>query len=234
MSPASEKVDSGTTAGGTSRSGSVVAAAVVGVVVAVLAGAVWWRVGRSSSSVEHVVVIGDSVTYASSPAIFERFDGRADVSITSRPFYRSIDLVEPFEEAIAARDEAGEGLDRAIVLAGYNDVIRDDRDPAGLPKLLDQAQRFDCAVWLTLPTRPGGRPSGRADFPTGEATDWNERVRREAVSRPHVRVSDEWQRTVEAPGGERLLQDDGVHPVRAGHLALAASMSRALADECDG
>ncbi len=98
--------------------------------------------------------------------------------------------------------------------------------------LLDEADRFDCAVWLTLPTRPGGDGAGRPDFPPAEADAWNERVRAEAASRPHVHVSEEWQRTVEADGGDRLLQDDGVHPVRAGHLALAAAMDRALAEEC--
>lgn len=210
---------------------SVVLVAAVVALVAVLGGLVWWRAHRPSGP-HHVVVIGDSVTYASSPAIYERFEGAADVAITSRPFYRTIDLVEPFQEAIAARREAGQGLDRAIVLAGYNDVIRDDRDASGLPKLLDEAGRFDCAVWLTLPARPGGNGAGRPDFPPAEATAWNERVRTEAASRPHVHVSDEWQRTVEADGGERLLQDDGVHPVRAGHLALAAAMDRALAAEC--
>lgn len=226
-------VDVDAAAGDGSRPRPGVLVGVVVVVVALLAGAAWWRAGRSSSE-EHVVIVGDSVTYASSPAIYERFAGRADVKITSRPFYRAIDLVGPFEEAIAARREAGDGLDRAIVLAGYNDVIRDDRDPSGLPKLLDQAQRFDCAVWLTLPTSPGGRPSGRADFPSDEAAAWNDRVRAEAARRPHVHVSDEWQRTVDAPGGDRLLEDDGVHPVRAGHVALATAMSRALAAACGG
>lgn len=216
-----------------SPSRAVVIAGALLALAAVVAGTVWWRTAGAPIQEKHVVVIGDSVTYASSPAIFDRFEGVADVAITSRPFYRSIDLVGPFREAIAARRGAGEGLDRAIVLAGYNDVIRDDRDPSGLPKLLDQAQRFDCTVWLTLPARPGGAPAG-AGFPPGEAAAWNERVRDEAARRPNVHVSDEWRRTVEAPGGERLLQEDGVHPVRAGHLALAAAMSRALAEECDG
>lgn len=215
---------------GTARPPIVVLAGVV-LAVAVLGGAVWWWTAHSSGP-EHVVVLGDSVTYASSPAILERFEGRADVKITSRPFYRAIDLVGPFEETIAARRQAGEGLDRAIVLAGYNDVIRSDQDASGLPELLDQANRFDCAVWLTLPTAPGGKPAGRSDFPAAEATAWNDRVRAEAASRPHVHVSDEWQRTVEAPGGAKLLQDDGVHPVRAGHLALAAAMDRALDAAC--
>lgn len=211
----------------------VAALASVGLAVLVLGGVLWWRSQRPTGP-HHVVVIGDSVTYASSPAIFDRFEGEADVEITSRPFYRAVDLVEPFDDAIAARREAGEDLDRAIVLAGYNDVIRSDRDPSGLPEMLDRADRFDCAVWLTLPARPGGRSADRGDFPPDEAAAWNERVRAEAASRPHVHVSDEWQRTVEAPGGERLLQDDGVHPVRAGHVALAAAMDRALADECGG
>ena len=207
------------------------------VVVLVVVGAVlFWRWPRSSSppAAAQVVVIGDSVTYASSPAILEQFEGQAEVTITSRPFYRTADLVAPLAEVLDARRDAGDPLDRLIVLAGYNDVIRDDRDPSGLPRLMDLAEQFDCTVWLTLPERPGGGPAGDDGFPPDEATAWNDRVRAQAAGRPRVHVSDRWQRTVEADEGAELLQEDGVHPVRAGHLALADAMSRALAEECTG
>jgi hypothetical protein len=214
--------------------------AVVAVVVVLVGAVAFWRWPRPERptrprSAQQVVVIGDSVTYASSPAIYERLEEWGEVTITPRPFYRAVDLVLPFREVIDARLAAGQPLDRVVVLAGYNDVIRDDRDPSGLPQMLGLAERFDCAVWLTLPARPGGETApADAELPSGEAEAWNERVREEAADRPAVHVSDEWQRVVEAEGGDALLQEDGVHPVRAGHLALADAMARSLVSECDG
>lgn len=211
------------------RSTAVVVAAVAVVILAVVA-AVLFR--RWSGPGEQVVVLGDSVTYSASQAIHAELDGSADVAVTAKPFYRTTDLVAPLQEVVDARLGDGGELDRLIVLAGYNDVIRDDQEPSGLTRLLDLAGRFDCAVWLTLPARPGGQPAGHADFPAEEVDAWNERVRAEAAVVPRVHVSDEWQRSVEAPGGAALLQQDGVHPVRAGDVALAEAMGHALAREC--
>lgn len=217
-----------------SRSVASIVVVVLVVAVAVVGAVAFWRRPRSSGPRpgEQVVVIGDSVTYASSPAIFDRLVGWDDVKITSRPFYRAADLVQPLSEVIEERTAAGDPLDQVVILAGYNDVIRDDRDPSGLPRMLRLAERFDCAVWLTLPARPGGKAATGAGFPPDEAEAWNDRVREEAAGRPGVHVSDEWQRTVEAEGGAELLQEDGVHPVRAGHVALANAVGRALAAEC--
>lgn len=208
---------------------AVVVTAVVVVALAVVAAVL---VRRWSSPGEPVVVLGDSVTYSASQAIHAELGGSAGVDVTAKPFYRTTDLLGPLQEVVDARLGAGGELDRLIVLAGYNDVIRDDQEPSGLTRLLELADRFDCAVWLTLPARPGGQPAGHPDFPAEEVEAWNARVREEATAVSRVHVSDEWQRTVEAEGGAALLQDDGVHPARAGDVALAEAMERALARDC--
>lgn len=204
-------------------------------VVAVLAVAAVMAFRRWPRPQPRLLIVGDSVTYMSSPTIDATLGPGRDLTIIGMPTYRSTDLI-PFAEKFADdHDGFGGRVDAdAVFLVGYNDVIRDDARPADLGRMLAVAGRFRCSVWLTLPATPGGKPAGSPDFPADEVRAWNDRVREEAAGFERVHVSDTWAAVVEDERADLLLDPDGVHPARAGQVVLADAMQRAFEDACGG
>lgn len=211
----------------------VLLAAVVTVVVVVRSDGPGAAKGPDRPEDPHeVVIVGDSVTYLSSPSIYRRFDGRAPLQVKSIPFYRTIDLVTPFQTVIDGRRAAGRPLDRLLVLAGYNDVARRSPSFAGLRQMMDQADEFECAVWLTLPEDPEGRRPEDPDLTTARVRAWNREVREVARAHPHVHVSTAWADVVDSADPHSLLKADALHPRFAGQERLAEVMEDALQDTC--
>ena len=190
------------------------------VVVALVAGAVWWWL-RPAPVEEGVVFVGDSVTYLSLEDLNDDLGSRHPAYLT-RVGFRSRDLVPLLEEEVARKERAGEPLRQVALLVGYNDVLRDDEESPALDRLMGLAGRFDCAVWLLLPVVP------MHDVATER---WNERVRASAEEHG-VEVADDWQRAVEGAAPRELLDADGVHPNRAGRARLTTIYQDVIGRTC--
>lgn len=179
-----------------------------------------------------VLVLGDSVTFQASPAIQSRLDSRFDLELKAYPFYRSTDLEGILKQIIQRWRKAGRTFDSAVFLVGYNDVLRDQVGAPALVRMMHESEAFDCAVWLTLPATPGGRPASNLDLVPARVDAWNARLYLEAQGNTHLRVSTAWADVVSAPGGQELLQPDGIHPGESGRAALGAAIESALRDNC--
>lgn len=199
--------------------------AVVALAIVFVLFALWIGVFQTEKT---VLIVGDSVTYLSGPSISRKLDPKYSLTIDGRPFYRSSDLVGPLNEDLVRLDAMDKNYDRVVFLVGYNDVLRDDVESVGLAELMYNSERFACSVWLELPATPGGRPAQNPDFDPADVARWNARMRDEGARHENVRVSDAWAQTVNAPGGEALVQVDGVHPTIKGQEALAHVISSQL------
>lgn len=178
-----------------------------------------------------VVLVGDSVTYSSAGAINERF-APVTPQFVARPGYTTADLLPLVRKALAASDTPAARRQRVGVLVGYNDIRLRRLDTSALPALVRETSRFRCAVWLTLPARPGGEVS-TGDFVPSKLVDrWNQRLADEIRRYPNVHLDRRWAEAVTAAPASELLRADGVHPVAAGQDALALAYDDALRDAC--
>lgn len=219
---------------GDGRRGLLVISVLTAVAVVALATFLLWP-----RTPDHVLVVGDSVTYMSFERLRREFGTGTDLEAVARPGFRSTDLLPLVETAIDGRDESGRPLDRAIFLVGYNDVWRDDTDHQDLEALVAESARYDCAVWLTLPTRPGGEDPATdefdpdlPDFDPELADEWNERLADLIGEHDSLHLVTDWQDTIDESPAARYLDDDGIHPNAAGQKRLAAIMHDSLRSAC--
>lgn len=216
------------------RRGLLVVTVVTVVAVAALATFLLWP-----RTPDHVLVVGDSVTFMSFEALRREFGPDTDLEALARPGFRSTDLLPLTVEAVNRREAAGRPLDRAIFLVGYNDIWRDDTDHEDLEALVAESARHDCAIWLTVPTSPGGDP------PTTDAVDpdlpafdpdlaeaWNERLADLVDEHESLHLVTEWQTTIDEAPPSRYLDGDGIHPNQAGQERLATIMHDSLLSAC--
>lgn len=202
----------------------------LGVVVALaMAGAVaWWAL--PSPPTYDLLVVGDSVSFVSAGAIETRFVGE-DIKFVTKPGYTSGDLLPIVYETLDQLDIPGRGEDRVVVLVGYNDVRLGLEDGDSLEELMQVTSGFDCAVWLTLPARPGGEPSTFEGIDPDAIELWNARVVELAADHDTVHVASDWADVVtRAPAAELL--EDGLHPNVAGQRRLADAMHAAVDRSC--
>ena len=115
---------------------------------------------------------------------------------------------------------------------GYNDVRVRDLSSDALPALVEETSRFRCAVWLTLPARPGGEVATNDFVPSKLVDRWNRRLEAEVGRYPNVHLATDWADAVTAAPASKLLRADGVHPIAAGQLVLADAYATALARSC--
>ncbi len=176
-------------------------------------------------------VIGDSVTYLSAAAIQERFD-RNHLQLVARPGFTSTALLPLVEEAMATSGDPAHARERVVVLVGYNDVRVHEVDTPSLRKLADLTSEYECGVWLTLPSRPGGKDATNPMASSNLVDEWNLRMRAEVARHENLHLTDAWSQAVNnAPRG-KLLQDDGVHPNAAGQALLAGVYRDAIDEFC--
>lgn len=190
------------------------ASIVIALVAVVAIGAGLWIWLRPTPVAPGIVFVGDSVTYLSTKEL-ARETRSEDPTVLARIGFRSDELLPLFQADVdrRARADGDDGLRQVAILVGYNDVLQDRVDGPALGRFLDQADRFDCAVWLTLPTVP---------MHDAQTARWNRRVRDEARKRSHVHVVDDWRDAVdEAEPGHLITRKDGVHPTAAGGDRLA-------------
>jgi lysophospholipase L1-like esterase len=188
---------------------------------------------------DHVLVVGDSVTFMSFEALGREFGPDTDLEALARPGFRSTELLPLALEAMDRRDASGETLDRAIFLVGYNDIWQDETDHEDLEALVAESARHECAIWLTVPTSPGGEPpTTRAgnrqlpEFDPGVARAWNERLADLVAEHDSLHLVTEWQTTIDEAPPSRYLDRDGIHPNDAGQERLAAIMHDSLLSAC--
>ncbi|MCU1357295.1 MAG: hypothetical protein JWM89_2713 [Acidimicrobiales bacterium] len=213
---------------------SLVLAIVVVVIVAVAAGGLEaWRSARPTrpATGRGTLIVGDSVTFLAAGQLNRRLGSTYD--IIAEPGYRSDELLPLLREEMARPTGAAARRNRIALLVGYNDVLQGvAEDSKALPVMIQASSRFRCAVWLALPSRPGGRAAGNRKFVAAQADAWNRQLVTEAGKYPNVHVANDWSDAVDGPGGQALLELDGVHPVVAGQARLAAAYERALARDC--
>ena len=119
-----------------------------------------------------------------------------------------------------------------IFLVGYNDVKRLTVDSPDLPAMVEQSAALDCAVWLTLPSLPGGEPAGHPDWDPDRFDAWNARLTEEVEGHPNVHLVSDWRALVTKGDPDELLTEDHIHPSDAGSRRLADAMARAVERSC--
>lgn len=199
----------------------LVAAVVAGAALVVVVVFVAVRMGGEGPD---VVIVGDSVTDDAREEIFDRVEGRPQV--VAVPGARSADMLGQLEIAMDERTSAGQELEQVAVLVGYNDLTRGPFDEPSLEEMVGDTARFGCAVWLTLPDAEG------LALDAGEATAWNDRLAGLVDRHDTVHLDRGWQEAVNAADGDRLLDDDLLHPSSEGIEELAEVYRDALARHC--
>lgn len=198
---------------------AVVALAAVGI------GTYQWQ--RTTSS---VLVVGDSVTFLSSPEIRSALGRRTAVEIIAEPGYTSSDLLPLATQAVDRRAGDGPAPGSMVVLVGYNDVANDQIDADGLPQLIELSARHECAIWLTLPAID---IEPVVDIvPPAEADRWNERLAGLVAEHDNLHLVTAWADAVNASAPEELLSEDALHPHGEGAKVLGQVMADAVDEHC--
>jgi hypothetical protein len=135
-------------------------------------------------------------------------------------------------EAMGSPGDPAHARQRVAVLVGYNDVRLKEVDTPTLQTMMKATSKFQCGVWLTLPSRPGGDVDANV-FASGKLVDeWNLRLTAEIGKYENLHLSEAWAQAVNnAPTG-KLLKADGVHPNAAGRVLLAQIYRDAIDQHC--
>ncbi|MGN6693156.1 MAG: hypothetical protein ACTHN0_03185 [Aquihabitans sp.] len=178
-----------------------------------------------------VFIIGDSVTNMSEDAISDQFV-HTPVEFVAYPGYSSTMLLPDVLDSMGSPGDPAHARQRVAVLVGYNDVRLREVDTPSLRKMMDLTAEFDCGVWLTLPSRPGGKDNDNLMADSGFVDLWNVRLHDEVERHENLHLSDAWAQAVNnAPVGS-ILRKDNVHPNAAGRLLLARIYREALDQNC--
>ena len=171
-----------------------------------------------------VLVIGDSVVSRSRSALASALP-EADLEVVAVEGARTADMLPLAREALAAADDDT----RVVVLLGHNDARVGRVDDPAVEDLAELVDGRGCAIWLAIPTAPGGVEATADDLvPTDLARDWNRRTPTVLAGRGSVRWDTAWADQVDGPAGLDLVGRDRVHPTAAGRVALAATVRAAL------
>ena len=134
---------------------------------------------------------------------------------------------------MATSGDTAHARERVAVLVGYNDVRVREVDTPSLRKMVDITSEFECGVWLTLPSRPGGDEASNPMASSPLVDEWNLRMQAEVKRHDNLHVSDAWAQAVNSAPKGKLLNDDGVHPNTAGRKLLAGVYKDAIDEDCE-
>ena len=205
----------------------LVAAGLTAIVVIGVAAYILWP-----RKPEHILIVGDSVSYLSMPKIQDEFGDGTKVQPITIPGNTSTDLLPRTVEAIDERESSGGRLERAIFLVGYNDVIQGRLDSAELEPLVEQSARYECAVWLTLPGEPAGQEVFGDLFPFEDVEEWNQRTRDLVDQYENLHLVTDWEEAVNNASVGEYLEPDGIHPNENGQAKLAQIMVNTIMSSC--
>lgn len=157
-----------------------------------------------------VLIIGDSMIGVTSEELDATLGPTYAIDVVARDGERIDQLIPRLEKQLAdAQDEA----EIVIVNAGTNDAIQAHPSwESSFDAMLSLIEHHRCVVYVTIEDVLDLRPSAN-----GTAAAINARIRREATSRPNVRVAD-WDAVIDAHP-EYLI--DGIHPYYDGQQVLA-------------
>lgn len=176
-------------------------------------------------------IIGDSVTYLSEQEIQDRFDA-TPLEFVAIPGYSSGMLLPDVLRAMGSPGDPAHARQRVAVLVGYNDVRLREVDPPSLRTMMELTSKFQCGVWLTVPSRPGGQDNANEMADSSYVDQWNLHLLDEIKHYDNLHVSEAWAQAVNnAPLG-KLLKKDGVHPNAAGRKLLAEIYHDAIDENC--
>ena len=191
-------------------------------VVVMVAGGLWWWL-RPTPVDDGVVFVGDSVTVLSLGDLNADLGSKHPAYI-ARVGFRSDQLLPLFAKVVdERRQDDGGDLRQVALLVGYNDVLQEDVEGPALGEVMALAARFDCAVWLELPTVP------MHELATAR---WNERAVATAAKYPNVHLVDTWRRAAISAKPGTLLRSDGVHPNARGQATLTRIYVDAIGRAC--
>jgi lysophospholipase L1-like esterase len=203
-------------------------AVVVVAVLAVAIGATWWS--RRDDRVD-LVVVGDSVSYLSAGQTERRLGDDYDIEFLTTPGYTTKQELVLLRDAMSRDDGPAAAREVVAVLVGYNDLRLDTVGTDALADLVEETSRWRCAVWLTLPERPGGQASSEPAVSPEKVGAWNDRLAAEIEPYDDVHLVNDWQDAVHRNPEAELLSD-GLHPTEAGRRRLADSYRAAIERHC--
>jgi hypothetical protein len=192
-----------------------------------LAAWAWWPRPRPA-----LVMVGDSVTFLSIPAIEAELGDERDLDIRAYPGQRSNDLVLVMVQELVEREEADEPLPEMALLVGYNDVLRYRGEPGEVEELVALASRSACAVVLAVPAPPVWSEQEDIDGLRAAFAAFDTRLADEVDRYDNVFLWTGWRDAVEVSGPGELVDADGVHPIEAGQQRLASEYAAALDAHC--
>lgn len=178
-----------------------------------------------------VLVIGDSVSYLAAGELQQQFN-RDHLQFVTTPGFTSTELIPLVDEALTMHAKPAAQRDQVGALVGYNDVRINKIDTPSLPELVETTSDFRCGIWLTVPSRPGGKdatnPMARSDL----VDQWNVRLVAEVEKYPNLHLVEDWAEAITEADVDTYLREDGVHPNDAGQALLAQIYRDGLARYC--
>lgn len=176
-------------------------------------------------------IIGDSVTYLSEDEIQDQFR-TSPLEFVAIPGFSSEMLLPDVLKAMGSEGDPAHARQRVAALVGYNDVRLRDVDSDSMHTMVKITSKFQCGVWLALPSRPGGEDNANAMAESKFVDQFNLHLQAQIEKYDNLHLSQAWAQAVNnAPLG-KYLKKDGVHPNAAGRRLLAQVYRDAINENC--
>jgi len=176
-------------------------------------------------------IIGDSVTYLSEQQIQAEFE-HTPLEFVAIPGFSSEMLMPDVLRAMGSPGDPAHARQRVAALVGYNDVRLRDVDSASMHRMVLLTSKFQCGVWLALPSRPGGVDNANAMAESKFVDQFNLHLQAQVERYGNLHLTQAWAQAINnAPLG-KYLRKDGVHPNAAGRKLLAKIYRDAIDQSC--
>lgn len=191
-------------------------------------------VGDDGPTAARVVVLGDSITFASVEELQERFADRDDeLTVDARPGFTAEEVLD---QARIVVDELGDAeAEQVIINVGTNDVLTEVEPGGTLDSITEMVELFPSARCVHLVTISHRIRDDEVPGLADRIEAVNELLENLADDRDDVRILD-WNEVLDDPPDDLetadLLASDTVHTSPRGEAVLADAYITAL-DDCD-